>query len=168
MSWRRGFFRIWLVASALFVIAIAAISYSEIMAQFDATAVTTKWPGELMVPTLCGKARGVEGTDFQRLQFDDLIPSPNRPTQSKPNYFDTCWYRLTKFRPLYPEYNDLSDEVLSSKLYAEHGIPLHNPKNPWTTLLTNVEIALGIPLIVLILGSALTWAFSGFKRSMPR
>ena len=38
MKWRRGLFRLWIVGTALFVIAVALISYSEIKAQFDAIA----------------------------------------------------------------------------------------------------------------------------------
>ena len=40
MNWRRGLFRLWIVGSALFVIAVAFISYSEIKAQFNAVAPT--------------------------------------------------------------------------------------------------------------------------------
>src|SRR5262245_58625383 len=35
MNWRRGLFRLWIVGTALFVIAVAFVSYSEIKAQFD-------------------------------------------------------------------------------------------------------------------------------------
>src|SRR5215475_6049643 len=38
MNWRRGLFRLWIVGTVLFVIAVAFVSYSEIKAQFDATA----------------------------------------------------------------------------------------------------------------------------------
>jgi len=38
MNWRRRLFRLWIVGSALFVIAVAFICYSEIKAQFDAAA----------------------------------------------------------------------------------------------------------------------------------
>jgi hypothetical protein len=38
MNWRRGLFRLWIVGTALFVIAIAFISYSEIKGQFDDAA----------------------------------------------------------------------------------------------------------------------------------
>src|SRR5262245_42548647 len=38
MNWRRGLFRLWIVGAALFVIAIAFVSYSEIKAQFDDAA----------------------------------------------------------------------------------------------------------------------------------
>ena len=69
MNWRRGLFRLWIVGSALFVIAVAFISYSEI------------------------------------------------------------------------------------KSYAEV---------PWAKLEMCATIAFGIPLVVLVLGSSLVWAFSGF------
>jgi hypothetical protein len=38
MNWRRGFFRLWIVGSALFVIAVAFLSYGEITKQLDAIA----------------------------------------------------------------------------------------------------------------------------------
>ena len=38
MNWRGGLFRLWIVGTALFVIAIAFISYGEITKQFDAIA----------------------------------------------------------------------------------------------------------------------------------
>jgi hypothetical protein len=38
MNWRRGLFRLWIVGTALFVIAVAFVSYGEIKAQFDAIA----------------------------------------------------------------------------------------------------------------------------------
>ena len=36
MNWRRGRFQLWIVGSALFVFAVAVISYGEIKAEFDA------------------------------------------------------------------------------------------------------------------------------------
>jgi len=36
MNWRRGLFRLWIVGTALFVIAITFISYSEIKTEFEA------------------------------------------------------------------------------------------------------------------------------------
>jgi hypothetical protein len=38
MNWRRGLFRLWIVGSALFVVAVAFVSYSVIRAEFDAVA----------------------------------------------------------------------------------------------------------------------------------
>jgi len=69
-------------------------------------------------------------------------------------------------RRLYPEYKDLSDNVLMRKAYAVRGIAVPTP-NPWATLGMWVAIAFGIPLVVLILGSSLVWAFSGFAAKRP-
>ena len=41
------------------------------------------------------------------------------------------------------------------------------PPNPWVTLGKWASIALGIPLVVLVLGSSLVWAFSGFAAKRP-
>jgi hypothetical protein len=38
MNWRRGLFRLWIVGSALFVIAVAFVGYSDIKAEFDRLA----------------------------------------------------------------------------------------------------------------------------------
>jgi hypothetical protein len=65
MNWRRGLFRLWIVGSVLFVLAIAFIGYSEIKAQFNADAAPPPPQGaEMLVPQLCGEARGDAGTDY--------------------------------------------------------------------------------------------------------
>src|SRR5262249_62123610 len=38
MTWRRGLFRLWIVGTVLFVLAVAFVSYTEIKEQFDAAA----------------------------------------------------------------------------------------------------------------------------------
>jgi hypothetical protein len=62
----------------------------------------------------------------------------------------------------YPEYNDMSDNELLRKLYADHGVKFDDAPNPWASLGRVAAIAFGVPLVVLALGSALVWAFSGF------
>lgn len=52
-----------------------------------------------MLPVPCDKARSAE----EIVRFDGS---------------EACYYELTTFRRLYPEYNDLSDTVLSDRLYA--------------------------------------------------
>jgi hypothetical protein len=44
MNWRRGLFRLWIVGTALSVLAVAFVSYNEIKAQFDAIASIVKLP----------------------------------------------------------------------------------------------------------------------------
>ena len=148
MNWRRGLLRLWIVGSVLFVIAVAFVGYSEIKQQFD-EADWVDVNGDREVPQLCGDARGVAGVDYTE--------RGQRET--------TCWYAMSKFRPLYPEYNNLSDEELSRKLY-DYADPWFRHV-PWATLETWASIALGIPLAVLVLGASLVWAFSGFAAKRP-
>jgi hypothetical protein len=167
MNWQRGLFRLWIVGSVLFVIAVAFVSYGDIKRQFDAPwGEAHVW--HVTVPQLCGEARGVAGTDYTTQQ--DRDPGP-WDTYAKPNPFDKCWCALSKFRPLYPEYNDLPDGELVRKLYAAHDTltfdDLIPAPKPWATMAMWATIALGIPLVVLILGSSLVWAFSGFAAKRP-
>jgi hypothetical protein len=169
MRWQHGFFRLWVAGSALFVIAVTAVGYTEIKLEFDRSAAIqqamkrrVEQHGERFIPVLCADARGVVGTDFQRSQFEDLIPAANR-SQEKPNPFDNCWYKLSKFRQFFPEYNDLSDTQLSSKLHAKLGLPFGDTTHPWILLIYYICFALGIPLVVLTLGAVLAWVLRGFK-----
>jgi hypothetical protein len=157
----RGFFRLWVLGSILFVLAVASVAYSEIKAQFDAVAVVT-WAEQnsvLLIPQLCGNARGVAGIDYPTKEGQN--PGP-WDAYANPNPFDNCWYAISNFRLLYPEFNNLSDKDLSSKLYVDHGIPIRDLPNPWITLVSWAGIAFMIPLAALILGGALGWALKGF------
>jgi hypothetical protein len=141
-----------------------SLNYNEIKAQFD--AYYADWSDFLPdVPQLCGKARGIAGEDFTTKQGQKPGPWDH---YAKPNPFDLCWYEMSKLRPLYPEFNNLSDKELSSKLYNELLPNAPWVKNPWTTLLIWAGIAFIVPLSVLILGAALGWAFSGFAASRRR
>ena len=162
MNFRRGLFRLWIIGSVLFVLAVAFFSYAEIKKQFNDIVIQAAFDErkvEFIVPQLCGTARGVVGKDYTTKSGQNPGPWDEYTT---PNYFDNCWYAMSKFRPLYPEYKDVSDNELSRKLYADYGEPGRDLPNPWATIGTWASIALGIPLVVLILGSSLVWAFSGF------
>ncbi len=121
-----------------------------------------KWADEnsdVVVPQLCGGARGIAGTDYSTKQGQSPGPWDH---YAKPNEYDKCWYAMSKFRPLYPEFKNLSDKELSSKLYADYGIPIRDLTNPWVTMMWTSAVAFTVPLIVLILGLAFIWAFAGF------
>jgi hypothetical protein len=99
MNWRRGLFRLRIVGTALFVIAVAFISYSKIKKQFrDIGLQAYERTGEFIVPQLCGTSRGVAGTDYAT-QIRKEGPGP-WDAYAKPNFFDNCWYEMSKFRPL--------------------------------------------------------------------
>jgi hypothetical protein len=149
MNWRRGLFRLWLVFSILFVIGTAAVFYRDVRSEFEETART--WPGHLLVPVACSDARGKAGIDYE--VFDD------------PSTTIKCWYQVPKLRTLYPEYNDLTNDDLSNRLYKKAGLAMKETAAPWTSVLKVIAIAIGGPLIILVVGAALMWSLAGFAVS---
>jgi hypothetical protein len=148
MNIRKGLFRLWLVASIVFAICACVVSYSRLREEFrisniDYDAIAKTLGGSTLLPADCAKARGILGSDYSETQ-------------------NLCWYKMNDFRRLYPEYKDVNDKVLSEKLYEQAGQPLKH-LHPWRSVMGVVCVALGIPLGVLALGSALFWAFSGFR-----
>jgi hypothetical protein len=66
----------------LFVIAVAFIFYNDIRKEFSDVALMHGYdPGdEVLVPMLCGKARGVAGADYTTQEGRD--PGLGTPTRS--------------------------------------------------------------------------------------
>ena len=146
MNLRRGFFRLWLVFSALFVIATAVVYFKEVKSEFEMADFVPDLPVSCPdVPRGSPDApRGRWGDDY---------------TIGGDGY---CWYSVGKFRALYPEYKDLSEDQLYTRLYEKAGKTIRFFA-PWTLLLKVVSIGIGAPLIVLALGSAIGWSFAGFS-----
>jgi len=102
-----------------------------------------------MIPVFCKQTRGQDGNDYERLSLEE-------------GRTDLCWYQMPKFRKNYPEYNDLSEKELSDRMYIRAGLP--HPPAPWSPVGFAVSLAFGVALAVLVLGSAIGWAFAGFKK----
>jgi hypothetical protein len=150
MNLGRAPFRLWLVFSLLFVVAVGGWYYPKIATDLrDARAIEDLGPNEKAVPGLapmlpveCKNARGAEGVDWVRLKG----PS--------------CWYQMARFRALYPEYKDLSDDALTNRLYGEAA-----RRRAWRKIERAVSIAFGGPLAILALGAALRRATAGSRRA---
>lgn len=151
MNIRAGLFRLWIVASVLFIVAVGVASYSDIRNEFrtantDWDATFEQYGGYGLLPALCDLARGSSGIDYT-VEKDGL-----------------CWYKMQDFRRLYPEYRDLSNNVLAEKLYAKVGQPLQH-FHPWHKVFKTAAIAVGVPVAVLFLGWSLLWALAGFRHA---
>jgi hypothetical protein len=148
MNFKQGFFRIWVVGSVVFAGAVGVSGYEKVAAEFERAG--QHFPGILMVPVNCRDARGTAKEDYTT-----GLDGP------------WCWYQIDALRRLYPEYNDLSDDSVGDRLYKKASIAT-NPAAPWKVLGNMLLIAIGVPLLVLLLGAALAWALSGFTAARPR
>jgi hypothetical protein len=150
---RQGLFRLWVIASILFVVGVGVISYRGIREEFriaytDWDAMAKEYGGSSLLPADCSKTRGAVNIDYS--QSDGL-----------------CWYEPKTFRRLYPEYKDLSNKVLAEKLYAKAGRPLER-QCPWNKVAVTAGVALCVPLAALALGWSSIWAIAGFRGSPSR
>src|SRR5262245_3356368 len=147
MNWRRGLFRLWIVGSVLFVIAVAAINYPSIKAEF---IVAANKPDLAANAKLADEVYRRFYSDMPREQFDKKISDPKVIAR-----LEATVKNIDTSRPL-SQWTD--DELLASIALPNTG----PPTSPWTSIGTAAAIAFGIPLVVLVLGASPVWAFSGF------
>ena len=151
MNWRRGLFRLWIIGSALFVLAVAFFNYPSIKAEF---IVAANKPDLAANATLADEVYQRFYDDMPREQFDKKISDPKVIAR-----LEAIVKNIDTSRPL-SQWTD--DELLASMTLPDTG-----STSPWISVGTVTAVALGIPLVVLVLGSSLVRAFSGFaaKRS---
>jgi hypothetical protein len=159
---RRGLFRVWLVLSITFITCVIVIGFDGL--KKDIEHIRLEWElhkYDNIIPVLCGKARGKAGVDYTTKANQAPGPWDNYAT---PNPFDICYYMsLPSFRAVFPEYNDMKDDVLIRRTYADAGTPLKDLPNPYINIIVFILYNLSVPFIFLILGTSLIWAASGFK-----
>jgi hypothetical protein len=83
MNLRRGFFRLWLVLSILYVAAIGAIFFNDVKGEFDKARNPFYAADMLSLPVACKDARGTEGTDY-------FMEGPWVDYQGREKF---CWYQ---------------------------------------------------------------------------
>lgn len=143
----KGSFRLWLAGSLIWLACVSAyfaINFS--IPQFDRTK-----PYSIVipvVPTDCEKARGQRAIDYQMRD-------------------GSCWYQMPTFRRLFPEYKDLSDDVLATKLFEKFGpIQTNKPSSVERYVSSGAFyalIGLGVPLCFLAFGITWNWVYRGFS-----
>lgn len=154
MNIKRGMFRLWIVISAFFVVGVALVAQSNIKDAFERAAEPDI--AESLVTVMCGDTRGTMGVDYS---FYKGMPGPGDP-RGEVNPFATCWMPIAKYRILYPEKAGLTNNQIIADEYDKE---VRAKKfNPWENVWLWLAIALAPPFVVLIVGSSLVWAFSGF------
>ena len=137
----------WVVGSALFVLAIAFVSYADIKAKFDAVASMSKkeWPVQL--------------AEFRQRypQYNHVSDGQLMDAFYKNFYSDLTREEFDKRMAAAKSVIDPENLAQLEKVVANIRVP-----NPRASVGTAVGIAFGIPLAVLVLGASLIWALSGF------
>ncbi len=151
MNFRRGFFRLWLVLTVLYICVIGAIFYTDVKSEF-ALATNFFSQFDTDVPVLCKEARGKENVDYK------IDSGPWNDFR----HDKLCWYQEASFRAQYPEYNDLSVKGLAESLYARAGLTAPRRAEPWKLLLSAITFGLSVPFFVLLVGVGIGWALAGF------
>ena len=147
MNLRRGLFRLWLVASVCWMIAIALLTdpFEQIQAlRVGSPIVTDEETGERLV---------------YDSQTGYWLPTTAMASGSE---------RMLQFRKEYPEYNDLNDEELASRIMAKA------LKIRVTAARDNLRASQRLegfflysivpPATAFLLGLALLWIISGFRK----
>lgn len=147
MNLKRGFLRIWLVSTVLFMAFVFAQSYGSIQSEFDdqAGVEELRADGGLGVPVPCDEAaRRKMGKE--KLAYTSVLSGKK-----------SCYYPFSKIRKFWPEYADQPDIQLMRDLYRGAGDSLATGE---PLLMTLRIAALGMipPLAVLAFG----WAVAGF------
>jgi hypothetical protein len=147
MNLRRGLFRLWIVGSALFVLAVAFLNYNGIKKQFDTAASMSKaeWPVQLA------------GFRQRYPQYNHLSDGHLMDAFYKNFYSDLTREEFDKRMAAAKYVIDPENLAQLEKAVADIRVP-----NPWASLGWVTAIAFGIPLAVLALGASLVWALSGF------
>ena len=125
MNWRRGLFRLWIVGSALFVLAVAFDSYGEIKEEFDASA--NRRHAASMLATDARFADWVHQrfyNDMPREQFDKKITSPTPITEPKViAQLEAIFRNIDTSRP----FDDWAVDELQTDILHRFIEPLPNP-----------------------------------------
>jgi hypothetical protein len=161
MNAKRGLLRLWVVATVLYVGIVGLTVFGSVSREFAAVL-----PAGFQIdylPVRCSDARGALGIDFS---LQNGAPGP-WDLYGKPKSSDTCWYQRGRFHKWFPEYADLRERDLTDGLFSKLG--LRSPQgHPWKALFHAALVAAIPPILLLILGSAMFWAFAGFSRGASR
>lgn len=153
MNWRRGFFRVWLLISGLYVLAAVVLFYSPVVERFNLSPAL--WGAKQMLMVDCrAEIRGTENTDFQKYPLVGY------------GGIEVCIYEPEKFRRLYPEYRDLSIDDIEARLNKRLNLPTPTAYGAaWEILRAPLGWTLIPPLALLLLGLGVYWSMAGFRRS---
>ncbi|QHP71716.1 MULTISPECIES: hypothetical protein [Bradyrhizobium] len=90
MNFRLGFFRIWVILSILFIIAVAILSYKDVSGEFEKASLDFSFVGIAMVPVNCKEARARPGRITNRQIARGMHIATQQIAGTKCRHFDGC------------------------------------------------------------------------------
>jgi hypothetical protein len=153
LNLKRGFLRIWLVSTVLFMAYIFAQGYGSIQSEFDdqARVEELRADGGLGVPVPCDEAARRQ-MGKENLAFTSVLSGTK-----------SCYYPFSKVRKFWPEYAGRPDRELMKDLYRDAGDRLSTGE-PFLLMLRIAAFGMIPSLAVLALG----WAVAGFAGASRR
>jgi hypothetical protein len=155
---KRGLFRVWLVMTIVWIALVMVLSWDQI-ARDKAWIGVGPWENDRLsyLPVRCEDARGAATTDYERRE-------PQEPWNQYRDIKQACFYDQERYRQLWPEYADLDHKALEESLYERLGWETQIVEDPLSRTKTAATVAFGPPMLILVFGTAILWAFAGFRR----
>jgi len=147
-------FGLWVTFSLIFDILVVLNYWKPISGEFEKISGISYMEtyGTARIPVLCGQTRGEANLDF-------VLGNPGRP-----DLYGTCWYELSKFRKVFPEYDKISDLELAKTVNSKPGYPLP-PARPIQLIAEFLVFAGGMPMIALLMGTLMNEIAAGILRT---
>lgn len=162
MNVRRGLFRLWVVAAALWAVAMGLLYWREITAPYiPLQSFVYKAPGADLPQELSPfdlVTDGKTGPYFQLTDpFNTRVPGSAYKIIILPN-------EIKLF--LAKSIGDAETNNIVDDFWTRFGIPrdAEIAEKRWGTIKQALWAVLVPPFVVLVIGGALAWAFSGFKK----
>lgn len=153
MRWRRGLFRIWIVISGLWIIGAFVIGFNSVadprvhgrVVKLDPTLKRHKITSETVYAWRSSAPTAPVGFESVLVDFDDVRYSFQFPKGSLPNFKGSDWIKSV---------------ASAAQTDMEQRLQDKRFENVVTVLMASILP----PAIVLAIGAAFAWAFSGFSR----
>lgn len=149
----------WVVLTLFWVGFVGFMSWEDV--QKDRAWISNPWWENAplaSLPVKCEDARGTKGKDY-------FIKDAPEPWNRYRNISGACWYDSARFRALWPEYADLDDNALESRLYTSLGWTMDEDRDPLFSTKKAALIALVPPVVLLLFGFLMMWMLAGFRKT---
>lgn len=160
MRWRRGFFRLWIVASIIFIAWTGLLISSQYSSSYGV------WERYAFVPLRCDQARGTLGLDYGYTPIGPGAWDARPEDPRDPPRTSTCFMDIRTYQRLHPDLADGQDDAtLMRTAYASYGLQERSDPPGWIEplgawALFSVVVCLG----TLAIGWVIGWIVSGFRR----